>query len=167
MTAQATETLIFQGERLSLCSEPLGKFLEFTEHPIQFMSMSTANWRGYIGTWRIQVDRLYLIRLRGTAHDGDGFKEISLKDIFPDFPQGVFAHWYTGTLRCPKGGRLQYVHMGYASKYEEDLMFQVNKGVVTKSWVIKNGTAEESAPKGYDIAAYTTFGHDLQGNKYE
>jgi hypothetical protein len=120
--------------------------------------MSTANWRGYVGTWEIQEDRLYLISLNGTAELDGKYKDVTLKDLFPDFPSGVFAHWYSGTLRCPRGGRLKYVHMGYGSSYEEDLMIELKKGVVVKSWIVNNGKAHETAPKGYGVAAITTFG---------
>ncbi len=158
MTAQVTERLIYRNQELSLCTQPLGKFLEFTENPIHFQSTSTANWRGYVGTWRIEEDRLYLVRLRGNAMTDKGFKSISLEDVFQDSPNGVFAHWFSGKLRCPRGGQLEYVHMGYASRFEEDLMFEVQQGVVTKTWVVNNGKAQEAAPQGYGVGAFTTFG---------
>ena len=62
----------------------------------------------------------------------------------------MFAHWYCGTLRIPQGNRLRYVHGGYLSVYERDLMLEVEKGVIRRTWVRDNatGTPDESATAG-------------------
>ena len=102
------------------------------------------------------VNRLYLVGLSGKLEDGS---EATLATIFPDFPTRVFAHWYSGILRIPEGKRIEYVHMGYGSKYERDLLLNIDQGVVTDASVRNNGTAEEpNAPEGYSIAAMTVFG---------
>jgi hypothetical protein len=97
---------------------------------ISFVSPSTACWRGYIGTWEIiesaGVERLYLVEL--SAHRS--YEEIvGVSDIFPGFDR-VFAHWFTGELRCPQGALLDYVHGGYASTYEYDLLMDFKQGVL-------------------------------------
>jgi hypothetical protein len=48
------------------------------------------------------------------------------------------AHWYSGTLRIPRGKLLRYVHGGYGSVYERDEMVQIERGVVRGSWVRHN-----------------------------
>lgn len=42
----------------------------------------------------------------------------------------VFAHWYSGTIRVPKGKQLKYVHAGYGSIYEQDVLLDLDRGVV-------------------------------------
>ncbi len=72
----------------------------------------------------------------------------SLQSIFPGYPDRVFAHWYCGTLRIPQGDRLRYVHGGYLSEYEKDLMLEIEKGVVQRAWVRDNAAAAATAESG-------------------
>ncbi len=161
MTAQFSETLFHRGEKLSLCTEPLAVYLETCNTRIKFDAEWTACWRGYQGTWAIEGDRLYLVKLKGTSRTGAGWIKRSLGDLFPDYPDGVFAHWFTGELRCTKGKLLKYVHGGYASRYEQDLFIDVVRGVVVGEHVVVNGVAEPDAAEGYTVAAYTSAGSDL------
>jgi hypothetical protein len=150
MTAQVSEQLTYKGESLSLCSEPLTPFLANIN--LEFQSSSTACWRGYVGSWAIENNHLYLKRISGHLKNGE---RANLETIFPGFPDGVFAHWFSGELRCPKGGLLKYVHGGYASQYEEDVFIMIEKGIVISERIIKNGISEKKSPKGYNVAAFT------------
>ena len=138
-----------------MCDEPLGDyFVQGGEDP-GFESNCTALWRGYVGSWEIVEDRLYLVELNGTLEDGS---EASLATVFPGFPDRVFAHWFTGTIRIPQGRMLEYVHMDYLSIYERDLLLEIKKGVVINTSIRNNGTAEDKdAPEGYEVAAMTVF----------
>ena len=160
MTAQMSEKLIYQSETLALCSQPLAYFLEMAAIPWKFEAPHTALWRGYVGTWRIEADRLYLVGLSGWTSETEQTpsKQVGLGDLFPGYPDGVFAHWFTGELRCPRGGLLEYVRGGFSSAYEEDLFLQVRRGVLLGERVVQNGTAAPGASKGYAIAAWTTLG---------
>ena len=153
MTAQATEILLFEGEELSLCNEPLEHFLENNRMSVKFMSPHTALWRGYIGTWSIEGERLYLKSLEATIHDevSGGLQEVGLDAVFPAFPRGVFAHWFSGELRCARGSLLKYVHGGFGSVYERDLFFKVKKGVVIDRREVVNGVAPEGVHESDDI----------------
>jgi len=138
MTAQAAETLIYAGKEISMFSNPLNLYLQ--QMGIAFQSPNTACWRGYYGTWEIKgseetQERLYLVGLE--AHESYE-KILSLKDIFPDHPNGVFAHWYSGEVRLPQGSLLKYIHGGYASVYEYDLFIQFEKGVVVNKRAVHN-----------------------------
>jgi hypothetical protein len=158
MTAQVAEALIYKGEKLSLCSNPLSTYLQSTPKSIRFCSISTALWRGYVGTWTIEGGRLYLAKLSGYVSKEGKTEEVDLSYLFPDYPDGVFAHWYTGELRCPMGELLNYVHMGYASCYEQDLFVQVENGIVLNERIETNGLGTGKGGSGYAIAAMTTFG---------
>ena len=150
MTAQFAEQLHYQGRDVALCTNPLDDYFAMGGLRPPFDSSCTALWRGYVGRWEIVDDRLYLVGLSGTLEDGT---EASLATVFPGFPDRVFAHWYSGTLRIPEGRRLKYVHMGYASSYERDRFLDVERGVVVATRVRENGTAaSDSAPEGYGVA---------------
>ena len=142
MTAQFSETLLLRGETLALCTEPLAPYLETGASRITFDAETTACWRGYDGTWAIEGNRLYLVKLEGTSLTAVGWLKRSLADLFPDYPDGVFAHWYTGELRCTKGKLLKYVHGGYASSYEQDLFIEIVRGEVVAERIVVNGIAE-------------------------
>ncbi len=153
MTAQASEQLIYQGERLSLCTHPLAPFLKCGASPLRFHAPSSALWRGYIGTWAIERERLYLVQLDGYVQHGqetDGFGtcKVGLDALFAGYPDGVFAHWFTGELRCPAGALLHYEHAGYASRYERDLFIDVRQGLVLGQREVVNGTASPDAAQG-------------------
>ena len=160
MTAQIPETLHHKGLELTLCDEPLGPFVSNNRSSLKFVARSTALWRGYVGTWAIEEGRLYLIKLSGSVEVNDDIQEVGLEALFPKYPDGVFAHWFSGELRCPQGGLLKYVHGGYGSVYEQDLFIDVLKGVVMGERTVRNGTAAPQAPLGYGVRAATIFGKE-------
>jgi hypothetical protein len=85
---------------------------------------STACWRCYKGTWEIKDGRFFLASIVGK------YKMLTESPIFAD--------WYSGVLRVPRGKLLHYVHMGYGSVYEEEVHVKIEKGVVVKTKVIDN-----------------------------
>ena len=147
MTAQVSERLIYGGKEISLYTNPLSLYLKATG--TCFESPHTANWRGYVGTWEILehegVERLYLVAL--SAHKT--YKEIlSLSDVFPGQDK-VFAHWFTGELRCPQGAQLEYRHMGYGSVYEYDLLMDFKQGVLVNKHARHNEVPKKKEEKDY------------------
>jgi len=154
MTAQIAERLIFEGQEHPLLSNPLTDYFELGGIKPDFQATSSANWRGYVGTWEVVGDRLYLVALRGWLRNG---QEANLETVFPGFPDRVFAHWFTGKLRIPQGKRLQYVHMGYGSTYERDVILSLRNGVLVGQETIVNGLAEADAPEGYGVGAQTVW----------
>ncbi len=137
MTAQVSETLIYNGKQLMMFTTPLDLYLKANR--LSFVSPHTACWRGYEGTWEIKGsesnERLYLVALRAYR----SYEDISgLEDIFPGFPDGVFAHWFSGQIRLPQGNLLKYIHGGYASTYEYDLFLEIKKGLVMNKRAVHN-----------------------------
>jgi hypothetical protein len=110
MTAQQTEVLIFDGERLNMASNP-----NLNGKAIAGWSMDTSNYRGYVGVWEIIENKLYLNEVRG------GF----MNEAGP-----IFADWVSQELHVWKGDLLQYVHAGYSSMYEEDVFFEIERGIL-------------------------------------
>jgi hypothetical protein len=155
MTAQAAETLIYKGEELAMCETPLDVFMQSNGRGIRFQERSTACWRGYIGTWQIWEDRLYLVDVSATLEDGSA---ATLEGLFPGYPDGVFAHWFTGEVRCPMGKQLQYVHRGFSSVFEKDLFLEFKAGVLVSERIVDNGVSHHSnAPTKYHPAAWLSY----------
>jgi hypothetical protein len=125
MTAQISELLILEGEKTSMAfCPPLPydhqRIVETDSHKFGF----SACWREYVGTWEIKDSRFYLIHLEGRYNlVGDG---------------PLFADWFTGVLRIPRGEVLFYVHMGFETVCEEELLIEIENGVVGNACVIDN-----------------------------
>lgn len=135
MTAQAPEKIVYQGEKFGMCSEPLEDYFSKGGIRPKFRRSSTALWRRYIGGWEVMDNRLYLTELDGWLENGT---KVTVPMIFPGFPDKVFAQWCSGQLLIPQGELLEYIHMGYGSTYERDLLLEVQCGVVVETSVRHN-----------------------------
>ena len=135
MTAQISELLHYQGRKQRMCTEPLGDYFELAGIEPRFEVSCTALWRGYVGEWSVIKGRLYLIGITGTL---EGDTPASLETFFPGFSDRVFAHWYSGQVRLPQGRQLEYVHGGYGSTYEQDLMIDFDQGLVSQTTLRHN-----------------------------
>ena len=166
MTAQIAESLVYEGKLVSMCSTPLSDYFVFGgKRPNFDTGYCTALWRGYTGEWEILDDRLYLIGLRGYL---DGGGEVTLAEVFPGYPNRVFAHWYSGTIRVPQGRQIEYVHMGFGSTYESDLFLELERGVVVGTRILHNGTVEgKGGPEGYGAGAMTIFSRSRRAGEDE
>jgi hypothetical protein len=128
MTAQIREKLRYNGKIYHLAAEPLHPYL--VEHKIKFVSSSTACWRGYVGSWLIEEDHLYLVDLKAYIPSENckwGGEEVGLDYLFPGQDK-VLADWFSGEIRIPHGEMIRYVHMGYASVYEKELFLRFVNG---------------------------------------
>jgi hypothetical protein len=127
MTAQYPDRIRLAGRELDLFSLPLDDWFEQTGANPGFGAPHTALWRGYIATWEVADDRLYLVKLKShLAGGGTG----RLGDLFPGHPRRVFAHWYSGDLLIPQGDEIGYVHAGFGPIHESTLCLTVREGVV-------------------------------------
>ena len=159
MTAQTPDRIQFQprGATHPLCENPLDQFLRARGlKQARGGSWSSANWRGYVATWLLQKDGLWLTSVSSNglivdrrqseadaevagALDGRPF---SVDGLFPDDTRPadapVFADWYSGELRIPEGEMIQYVHGGYGTTYERDRLILIERGRFVRSWVRKN-----------------------------
>ena len=152
-TAQQGDNIKWNGEMHFLHTNPLaylpGKqdlLAELREKPIQdpetgkvhIPAISTANWRGYVATWRVENDRLYLDAVKKEVfrdkENGDRRLMVLsiLQTLFGD-EAPVFADWYTGYLIIPDGEVQTYVHGGYMSIYEWYTIVTVKNGMVITS----------------------------------
>ena len=137
MTAQAREIIYINGREEKMASEPLEPFL--AANPLlRFEPFHTACWRGYFGTWGLDNDRLYLLGFEGNFDSLEGERVVmNLQDLFPG-EEKVFAVWFSGIIKIEKGKRLQYVHSGYESIYEQDHFLVFEDGIKVDEYLINN-----------------------------
>lgn len=143
MTAQASDRLIYADKTYRLCEELLGTYFKILGEEYPFICPRTSIRRGYLARWEIIADRLYLTGLHAWIK---GYQEVDQTYLFPDFPERAFAHWVTGKLRATDGEQLEYVHGGFNSTYERDVIFDVVDGVL-KSVNVKTNEPNEAKAK--------------------
>ncbi len=136
MTAQVHEKIRYQGKRMRLAScphfpEDHQRIRHSSEKEVDNLAkdnkteiiFSTACWREYIGSWSIRRGKLYLTKLEGRFRlEGN---------------DALFADWFTGELRILNGKLLEYVHSGFNSVYEQEIILTLEHGVVKETEVIK------------------------------
>jgi hypothetical protein len=146
MTAQFGDRIKIDGKWQILWELPLEKLFKTVANPPKFVPTSSANWRGYIAAWEILDNELYLVGFDGTpdttrAPDMHPALPFTLDDLIAAEKRPLFADWYSGTLRIPKGEVLEYVHMGFLSTREFDHFVEIQCGRIIRQWEIDNRTA--------------------------
>ena len=146
-TGQSGEKIIIGRDTLWMLSCPLkadttlsGKVRKRLDPEV----MCTALWRGYIGTWRLENETLYLEEIKlfnGTR--------INLDGIFDAYRENgrITARWFSGELRVVRGEQVYYEHIGFARHYEYETIYTLRDGVVKKkrerhNTLRKSGNAE-------------------------
>jgi len=132
MTAQLNEMIMYEGKLSSMAfCPPLpendSRIIKLKDDEIKKkypMLFSTACWRKYVGMWKIEDGKFYLIKILGRYK------------ITSDSP--IFADWFSGVLRIVEGEKLLYVHMGFGTVYEKEIHIKISKGVVIKTKTIDN-----------------------------
>lgn len=147
-TAQTPDVLIYDSKTYDLFSNPLESRYNGENRPTFWVSpntQSSGNWRGYVATWEIVNNNLYLIKIdswfcKTSIRTKNGCRQITLRDLFGKTVENgkVSASWFSGSLNVPDGKLLEYVHMGYGSVYERDIIFKVESGKIVKQEVIDN-----------------------------
>ena len=158
-TAQDPESLIYKGKTNDLLSLPLETYFS-TNRPIPDVweimilepgTFGSGCWRGYIGTWEIKENALYLSSINFPWQDPEHPFEITYYAsgltntyrspepiLFPNNKLPIKADWFSGILRVPSGKQLKYVHMGFGSIYEYDLYIKVDNGNVIEETTVTN-----------------------------
>lgn len=133
MTAQTPERLILDGRPRAIHAEPLYRLLTSRRMTLENKDegYSTACWRGYCGTWKINQGRLFLVHVN-TMWPNERPLPADLRArllrAMParDFP--VHATWFNGKIRIPLGRRLVYSHHGWGSWYERERVMTFKGG---------------------------------------
>ena len=125
MTTQVKERIIIDGEKfplLNALSLPEGDSI--IQHKKGLIEKSSNCWRGYVGTWEIRDDKLYLIEFNSGMYD-----------VLTNLP--ILANWITGI------GKVATVEVKASSdwdmeSYETEMHLTFENGLVVKTENIKN-----------------------------
>ncbi|MCC9166092.1 energy transducer TonB family protein [Pontibacter harenae] len=149
-TAQVGDRIIWKGDTLMLYSNPLELRQDIGSlRPVLFANreagMSTGCWRGYVAEWKIIDDELFLTNIYSCNYHEDKVKADLQKVFGPEYVNGkVKATWVTGELLIPKGKLIHYVHSGYGSFYEKELVLTFKNGQLTDQQEYDNSRSHKS-----------------------
>lgn len=143
-TAQRPDRFIHQGQDHDLFCNPLEAYFEKEGkgRPAMFRDgvQSQSCLRGYVATWKIEQDRLYLVKIeKQYVKPSKKMKEqelewrgIALDRIVEGAVPQQFANWYTGVLRIPQGRVLRFMNMAYNTIFEKELRVHIEQGRVKR-----------------------------------
>jgi hypothetical protein len=134
MTTQVRERLIYKGEEFGITAFPFEPYLSRLDIKPLLVPPSTDCWRGYHGTWEIKRRKLYLINIVAFC-EGDRQKGT---DFFFRDQNEVFAWWFSGVIRIPRGKSSGITHYGYDPARKEDLLFEFKEGMLIRSRIADN-----------------------------
>ncbi|MBN1183434.1 MAG: hypothetical protein JXB49_14170 [Bacteroidales bacterium] len=129
MCIQITDILFVKGTRYMLSTTPLDDYWTKKNPKPEIRIPRTSCYRGYVATWEIIDNCLYIIHLTFHAPERD----MGLHYIFPNNPGRVKATWYSGELRVNLGDRIRTNNEVYDDCMfitESDWLIQVKKGEV-------------------------------------
>ena len=101
MAAQIGDKILYDGQIKSLTSEPLSPYLYNNKIEKLFFGISSACYRGYCATWKIENKNIYLLNvespnsIKGENADGVDEPITVMNKLFPG-QTDVFAHWVNG-----------------------------------------------------------------------
>jgi hypothetical protein len=160
-TAQFPDKINYNGKEYNLNSNPLEVYFEKNPNKRPKSEVrSSALWRGYVATFEIIDNQLFLkdieIQYRDTTSKGSNnsnWKSV-LNEVFAD-QKNIQVDWYTGLLVIPQGKVVNYVHMGYGSTYQHYTILELNKGVLTQEKQFKSKAYEKFKEKQFQVFKQT------------
>jgi hypothetical protein len=147
-SAQQAERIEWHGKAYLLFTQPLEQRYPDPRQRPSFMvaplTRAADNARGYIGSWRLEDDRLYLVDIQawfckeGASAHAD-CRKVTVADLFGDGATGpVFADWFNGELTLPDGAPLRQAPLEYGSSYQRTIRITLKGGKVTRIQTIDN-----------------------------
>lgn len=133
--AQVPERFYYQSNMVAIDETPLESYFEKSGIRPSFVVPYTGLFRGYIGSWQVENNQLYLIGIEAMLDTG---QVVDLEMLFPKHKEKVFAAWYTGTIRLPYGQLENAIHLGYTSVYEKDIILVFQDGMLVSQKLQQN-----------------------------
>jgi len=138
MCQQASEVLTYQGVIYHIGERPLEQYLK--KNKIEFYPTISVCWRGYVGTWKVGENKLYLTSLSANLI---GSVKVGLDFLFQSQTE-VFADWFSGFLCLPQGEIIGQVYNSTFTTpvFEESIILTFENGSLVSKKTIKNVVPE-------------------------
>lgn len=142
MTIQTEEKIRINEKEFILLSRPLDRFLELQDVNLELVPKDSSCWRGYIGTWEIINDTLYLVGIKMNYFEEHKEKLIPLFLL----DKAVFmAYWYTGELRVALV-EPTYYSPNHKPVYTKEKIYTIEEGNVLNYKIVENEIPEVDDP---------------------
>lgn len=160
-TAQYPDKIIYNGKEYDLYSNPLEAYFEKKpdERPKGGI-MSSALWRGYVATFEVKDNQLFLKDIEIEYQDTASKKSYNykwrsvIKEVFPGQKE-IKIDWLTGLIVLPYGKLINYVHLGYGSTYEKYILLEIDKGYLKQEKQLKYKEYEQFKEKQFQAFKLT------------
>ena len=109
----------------------------------------TGCWRGYIATWRIENGRIYLEEIYDGWNREENNTPVSLEGIFDAYKDEkgrILASWFNVKIYAGSGRIVQFDGDGFERKYENEMMYDIYKGIVIDEQHYRNYVIKSSIP---------------------
>ena len=100
MEEHPPNTLEIDGEYFAMEGQPLEAYFALSDIPPILSPDGEGYWSGYLALWSLRGERLYLTDLQSKKEFEYEFPEFSFECLFAEFPNCVFAHWFSGQIHC-------------------------------------------------------------------
>ena len=100
MEEHPPNTLEINGEYFAMEGQPLEAYFALSDIPPILSPDGEGYWSGYLALWSMRGERLYLTDLQSKKEFEYEFPEFSFECLFAEFPNCVFAHWFSGQIHC-------------------------------------------------------------------
>ena len=100
MEKHPPNTLEIDGEYFAMEGQPLEAYFALSDIPPILSPDGEGYWSGYLALWSMRGERLYLTDLQSKKEFEYEFPEFSFECLFAEFPNCVFAHWFSGQIHC-------------------------------------------------------------------
>lgn len=149
-TSQVPDILIYNKDTLWVFANPLEQLSNIDSLRSKLFGdkkgcITTACWREYSAEWTIIDNQLYLTGIFSCCYYEDKIKS-DLKQLFgKKFIDGkVKADWVTAKILSPQGKELYYVHSGYESLYEKEVIYEFVNGQLKGTKTFDNSKSKKS-----------------------
>ena len=100
MEKHPPNTIEIDGEYFAMEGQPLEAYFAMSDIPPILSPDGEGYWSGYLALWSMRGERLYLTDLQSKKEFEYEFPEFSFECLFSEFPNCVFAHWFSGQIHC-------------------------------------------------------------------
>lgn len=149
MTAQIPDRIVIDGVESVLLATPLdGLLRRLGDRVPTFVAPHTGNWRGYTAGWRVTDGRLFLDSVDATIRNPDStFVTVGAAVALDGAQLPMFAEWVSGQLRVGSGRVVRYVHADFGSRWEREVLLEVDAGrVIARHDIAEPGPLGSAGP---------------------